>query len=158
MKKTYTLKQANELAKKISNILKPGDVVALNGNLGTGKTTFVKEIGKSLGVTKTIKSPTYTYVREYDLNGISIFHFDVYRISEPWEIYDIGYEDYLNANGIILIEWANLIESELPEKYLKINFEYNTESKRNITIDYIGDKNRKKEILKYVNSRNRDID
>ncbi|OQY07611.1 MAG: tRNA (adenosine(37)-N6)-threonylcarbamoyltransferase complex ATPase subunit type 1 TsaE [Fusobacteriia bacterium 4572_132] len=154
MKKKLNFKEIDELAKKISGKLKKNDTIALIGDLGTGKTTFVKKMAKELGITETIKSPTFTYVREYELAEFNLYHFDVYRISDPLEIYEVGYEDYINNDGILIIEWANLIKSELPEEYLEIELEYSDDESRYIKIDYIGDIERKKEILEYVDFGN----
>ena len=116
---------------------KAGQVIALIGDLGTGKTTLTKSIAEGLGVTETISSPTYTIVKEYYSGRLPLYHFDVYRISEPEEMYEIGFEEYLYAGGVCLIEWAELIKDILPkditditiEKSLDKGFEY-----RRITI------------------------
>ncbi len=154
MRKKISFKEMDQLAKKISEILEKNDTIALIGDLGTGKTTFVKKIAEGLGIIETIKSPTFTYVREYELEKFNVYHFDVYRISDPSEIYEIGYEDYVNNDGVLIIEWANLIKEELPEEYIEITLEYCNDESRYIKIDYIGNDNRKKEILKYVDFRN----
>lgn len=147
MEKIMTFEEINEFAKKLANYVKSGDLVALIGDLGTGKTTFSQNFAKEFGVTDTLKSPTFNYVLEYFSGKFPLYHFDVYRLSDPEEIYEIGYEDYLNSDGVLLIEWANIIESELPKEYIKINFEYFDEDKRKLSISFVGNEEREKELL-----------
>jgi len=154
MKKTLTFNEINELATKLANYVKPGDTISLIGDLGTGKTTFVKTFAKEFGIKGIVKSPTFNYVLEHRDGKFPLYHFDVYRISEPLEIYDVGYEDYIDGDGVVLIEWANLIESELPKEYIEINLEHFSEDSRLISINYIGDNNKEKELLDYVNFSN----
>ncbi|TDT67899.1 tRNA threonylcarbamoyladenosine biosynthesis protein TsaE [Hypnocyclicus thermotrophus] len=154
MKKVLTFSEIDTLVDKLSNIIKKNDVIALIGDLGTGKTTFVKRFAKNLGITENVKSPTFTYVMEYRDIEPALFHFDVYRICDAEEIYEIGYEDYLHNDGIVIIEWANLIESELPEEYLKIELFHKDENSRGVEIKYIGNEKREKEILEYVDFSN----
>ncbi|MBZ4683144.1 MAG: tsaE [Fusobacteriales bacterium] len=154
MKKVLTFSEIDILVDKLSKIIKKNDVIALIGDLGTGKTTFVKRIAKNLGITENVKSPTFTYVMEYRDIEPPLFHFDVYRICDAEEIYEIGYEDYLHNGGIVIIEWANLIESELPEEYLRIELFHNDENSREVEIKYVGNEKREKEIIEYVNFSN----
>lgn len=147
MEKIMTFEEINEFAKKLANYVKPGDLIALIGDLGTGKTTFSQNFAKEFGVTENLKSPTFNYVLEYFSGKFPLYHFDVYRLSNPEEIYEIGYEDYLNSDGVLLIEWANIIESELPKEYIKINFEYFDEDKRKLSISFVGNEEREKELL-----------
>lgn len=154
MKKLLTFNEITFLAEKMAGKIKKNDVIALIGDLGTGKTTFVKNLAKELGVKGNIKSPTFTYVIEYTDINPPLFHFDVYRISDSEEIYEIGFEDYLHNGGIVIIEWANLIEDELPDEYIKIEIEHFDEESRYVNIQFIGDPAREKEILEYVNFGN----
>ncbi|MEG0069110.1 tRNA (adenosine(37)-N6)-threonylcarbamoyltransferase complex ATPase subunit type 1 TsaE [Cetobacterium sp.] len=155
MKKILTFKQIDELAKKLAAYVTPNTVVALIGDLGTGKTTFTKNFAKELGIDENLKSPTFNYVLEYLDGRLPLYHFDVYRLGSADEIYEIGYEDYINNDGVALIEWANIIESELPKKYIRIEFEYalgeGEEELRSVELKYIGDKEKEEEMLKYVN-------
>ena len=138
-----TFEELDELALKTAESLKKGDCLALIGDLGTGKTTFTKKICKYFGVTENIKSPTFNYVIEYNSGVIPIYHFDVYRLLDPSEVYDIGYEDYLYNDGIAIIEWADKIIDELPENALFIEFIYNDDSSRNMSIYKIIDGEKK---------------
>ncbi len=109
-----------ELAEK----LQPGDVIALVGDLGTGKTALTRYIAEGLGVTETISSPTFTIVKEYSSGRIPLFHFDVYRLSDGEELLDIGADEYLNGNGACVIEWADIVADVLPEDAIVIQLLY----------------------------------
>lgn len=150
MRKILKFEEIDKLALKLGENLLKGEVIALIGDLGTGKTTFVQKIAKALGINENIKSPTFNYVLEYKSGRIPFYHFDVYRISEPMEIYELGYEDYLDGEGITVIEWANLIESELPKEYIKLSLFYKDEFAREIEISVVGNQEREKELLKNV--------
>lgn len=154
MKKILTFVEIDELAKKLSEYVCENTTIALIGELGTGKTSFTKSFAKNLGIKENLKSPTFNYVLEYFSGKYPLNHFDVYRLTDSEQIYEIGYEDYLNNNGITIIEWADIIESELPKKYIRLNFKYLMDSndidRRCVELEYIGDKNKEKEMLKYV--------
>ena len=104
-----------KLAKKISRILKPDFIVALSGNLGAGKTTLTREILRNFGIIGAIKSPTFTLVEPYQLASYTIYHFDLYRFSDPEEWFDCGFDEYFNQPQISFIEWAEKAEGLLPE-------------------------------------------
>lgn len=113
--KSNSPKETENIAKAFAKSLNSGDVVCLNGDLGVGKTAFVQGLTKALGVTEPISSPTFTIVNCY--NGtLPIYHFDVYRIDDCDEMYEIGYEEYVYGDGITIIEWPEKIEPILPEK------------------------------------------
>ncbi len=155
MKKKLTFQQIDNLAKSLANIIEENTVIALFGNLGTGKTTFTKTFAKELGVTENLKSPTFNYVLEYFSGKMPLYHFDVYRLGSAEEIYEIGYEDYLNNGGVSLIEWADIILEELPKEYIKISFEYTEkENERLVSFEYIGSEKKDKEFLEHVNFGN----
>ncbi|WP_051237808.1 tRNA (adenosine(37)-N6)-threonylcarbamoyltransferase complex ATPase subunit type 1 TsaE [Lacticigenium naphthae] len=115
-------KETKEIAYHLSLYLKAGDVILLEGDLGMGKTTFTKGLASGLGITRIIKSPTYTIIREYLGGRLPLYHMDVYRIDEEGAE-ELGLEEYFDGDGVSVIEWASLIESELPEKYISIRFE-----------------------------------
>ena len=151
MKKILSFDEINKIAEKLADYVSAGDIVALIGDLGTGKTTFTKKFAETLGVKENLKSPTFNYVLEYFSGRIPLYHFDVYRLSEPEEIYEVGYEDYLNGDGVMLIEWADIIKSELPKEYIEIILEYDGDETRKVSIEYVGNKEKEKEMLEYVN-------
>jgi len=105
---------------ELSNSLKPGDVVALIGDLGTGKTTLTRAIAKGLGVTEELSSPTFNVVKEYRSGKLPLYHFDVYRVYDPDELFELGFDEYIHGKGVCLIEWADLIEDILPAGHIEI--------------------------------------
>ena len=117
--KTNNQLETIEVGKKIGNLLNPGDVCLLIGDLSAGKTTITKGIGMALGVKKVINSPTFTIVNEYKNEKATIYHFDVYRLADIDEFYAIGGPEYFEK-GICIIEWGELILDALPKEYIKI--------------------------------------
>ena len=111
-----------KFAKNLAAKLKPKDIVILTGELGAGKTKFVEGFLSYFGLENEISSPTYTIVNEYKKDNINIYHFDVYRLEDSSEFYEIGGEEYLE-NGICLIEWGELIKDVLPKNCIHISFE-----------------------------------
>lgn len=127
---TFLSKSSNdtlEFAKNFAKDLTKGDVVVLIGDLGSGKTKFTEGILSYFGLENEISSPTFTIVNEYNANNIDIFHFDVYRLNNSFDFYNIGGEEYFNK-GICIIEWGEIIEDALPHKYTKITFERDLEN------------------------------
>ena len=112
--------------------LRKGDIVALIGDLGTGKTALTKYIAEGLGIRETITSPTFTIVQEYRQGRLPLYHFDVYRIGDPEEMYELGYEEYFYGDGVCVIEWADLIEELLPEYTKTIRIEYGKKQEERI--------------------------
>ena len=108
-------------AKKLATFLSVGDVILLDGQLGAGKTTFTKGLALGLGITRNIKSPTFTLVREYQQGRLPLYHMDVYRLEESGGD-DLGFEEYLNGNGVCVIEWSQFIADQLPKEKLVITF------------------------------------
>ena len=119
---------ANELkyiAERMAKYLFPGSFLALNGDLGSGKTTFTQGLAKGLGINEDISSPTFTIIKEYESGRLPLYHMDIYRIEQPEEMEDLGYEEYFYGDGICAIEWADNIRELWPEEYLEIVFVYN---------------------------------
>ena len=104
-----------------------GAVIALTGDLGAGKTTLTKAIAAGLGVEDVITSPTFNIVKEYDTGRLPLYHFDVYRIGDEDEMYELGYEEYFYGEGVCVVEWADLIPELIPEEAIRINIEYGKE-------------------------------
>ncbi len=116
--------QTRDFGRKLAASLKPAAVVALVGDLGSGKTTLTKSIAAELGVQGHITSPTFNIVKEYKTGRLPLYHFDVYRITDPDEMYELGYEEYFYGDGVCIIEWADLIEELLPQDAIRIKIEY----------------------------------
>lgn len=113
--------ETRALGRELAEGLKAGDIVALTGDLGTGKTALTRYIAEALGVKEPVTSPTFTIVREHKDGRLPLYHFDVYRVYDPDELYEIGFEEYLFGGGVCIIEWADLIEDLLPAGTLIIN-------------------------------------
>jgi len=124
-------REVGHLAQKIAFVIEKGDIILLNGELGTGKTYFSSQLCKHLGVKTQVNSPSYILLNEYQGNFL-IFHYDLFRLSKAEEALELGIMNRLN-DGITIIEWANVIKSFLPQNYLEILFEYSTKF-RDITI------------------------
>jgi len=108
--------ETSRAGSSFSALLKPGDIVALYGDLGAGKTEFVRGICEGLGIPpEVVNSPTFAIVNEYRDGRLPVFHFDVYRMKHIDELFELGYEDYFFGDGVCLIEWPSLIEELLPE-------------------------------------------
>ncbi len=126
-----------ELAQNFESEKFPNMVICLNGELGSGKTMFVKGIANALGINETITSPTFTIVKEYD-GELPLYHFDVYRLDGNTE--GVGIEDYFTKNGVVVIEWADTVKNILPEERLDIKFKVTGENKRVLVITPYGSK------------------
>lgn len=117
--------------------LPAGSVIVLRGNLGSGKTVFVKGIAKGVGVKEPVTSPTFVFVNVYQ-GRIPVYHLDLYRIESPDQADSIGYEEYFNSDGITLIEWGERVKPFLPRKAVWIEFEVLGEKKRRIRVHGVG--------------------
>lgn len=131
-----TFEEINKLAVRMAEKLeKTGGVLGLIGDLGAGKTAFTKEICRYYGITENVKSPTFTYVIEYSSGRKPVYHFDVYRIINAEEIYEIGFEDYIaDENAVIIVEWADNIVEEMPEETVYIEIAHSGENTRRVSL------------------------
>ncbi len=109
-----------EAGRALAKDAAPGLVICLDGDLGTGKTVFARGFAAGLGIEGPVTSPTFTIIREYRSGRIPLYHFDVYRISDPDEMYAIGFEEYFYGDGVCLVEWSELIEELLPPDALRV--------------------------------------
>ncbi|MEP6822964.1 MAG: tRNA (adenosine(37)-N6)-threonylcarbamoyltransferase complex ATPase subunit type 1 TsaE [Chthoniobacterales bacterium] len=112
---------------------KTGDVIALIGDLGAGKTQFVKGFVKEIGSEAEVTSPTFTLVHEYNGGRLPVYHFDFYRLERPEAVAGIGFDDYVDAGGVCLIEWGNRFPELLPAHAIRISFRSQSETGRSIT-------------------------
>ncbi|TFD93690.1 tRNA (adenosine(37)-N6)-threonylcarbamoyltransferase complex ATPase subunit type 1 TsaE [Jeotgalibacillus sp. R-1-5s-1] len=108
-------------AEKLGSLLQKGDVLTLEGDLGAGKTTFTKGLAKGLEITRTVNSPTFTIMKEYQ-GRLPLYHMDVYRVEDEFE--DLGFDEYFNGDGVCVVEWAHLIQEQLPEERLDLSIYY----------------------------------
>ncbi len=132
MIETYSAEETFAVGLKLGEEANSGEVYCLLGDLGVGKTVLTQGFAKGLAIDEAISSPTFTIIQEYEDGRLPFYHFDVYRIADPEEMDEIGFEDYVYGNGVCLIEWANLIEELIPdfakviviEKDLEKGFDY----------------------------------
>lgn len=119
-------------AKRLAKILKPQDVIALEGDLGAGKTTFTKGLAEGLQIKKNVNSPTFTIIKEYQ-GILPLYHMDVYRLEDSYE--DLGFDEYFNGTGVTVVEWAHLIEEQLPNELLAIYLKHGGQDMRTIILE-----------------------
>lgn len=133
---TNSAEETMLIAEKLAKKLKPGDMIALSGDLGSGKTTFTKGIGKGLGVKdpRHINSPTFVLIKEYKGN-IPLYHLDLYRLDDPKEIESLAIEEYIYGDGVAVIEWAEKIKCILPKKHILVKFKIKGDNKREVVIE-----------------------
>ncbi len=132
-------KMTKDIGEKLGKLLRPNDILTLNGDLGAGKTTLTQSIAKGMGISEYITSPTFTIVQEYD-GKPPLYHFDVYRITDEEEMYYIGFDEYLEKDGVCIIEWANLIKNILPKNRLDIELSYAEKEGRNMKLTAYGER------------------
>ena len=126
--------QTESIGAALGAVLKPGTVIAYRGDLGAGKTAFTRGLARGLGCTDLVTSPTYTIVNEYLGGRLPLFHFDMYRLHSSDDLWDIGWEDYLDRGGVCAVEWSENVEDAL-EDAISITIEKLGEESRRITIE-----------------------
>lgn len=126
-----------DFAKRLAALLKEGDVIALEGDLGAGKTTFTKGLAEGLGITRNVNSPTFTIIKEYQ-GRLPLYHMDVYRVEDAFE--DLGFEEYFEGNGVTVVEWAHLIEAQLPDELLLLKLYLDENGARRIVAEPKGER------------------
>lgn len=117
---SFSAEETYEFGRQLAEEARPGEVYSLVGDLGTGKTVFTKGFAKGLGIEDNVNSPTFTIMQIYEEGRIPLYHFDVYRIEEPEEMEEVGLDDYLEGDGVCLIEWAERIEELLPKDRITV--------------------------------------
>ena len=131
---THSPRQTEAVAEALARQLRPGTILAYQGDLGAGKTAFTRGLARGLGATDPVTSPTYTIVNEYLSGRLPLFHFDMYRLSCADDLWDIGWEDYLERGGVCAVEWSENV-TEAMENAIYIRIEKLGEDTRRITIE-----------------------
>ena len=131
---TDSPKETEKVGQALGAVLQPGTVLAYEGDLGAGKTAFTRGLARGLGATEAVTSPTYTIVNEYLSGRMPLFHFDMYRLSCADDLWDIGWEDYLDRGGVCAVEWSENV-AEAMEGAIRVRIEKTGEETRKITIE-----------------------
>ncbi len=116
--KTYSPEETEKAGESLGSTLKAGDVVALYGGLGMGKTCFVRGLAKGLGIEAEVSSPTFALVNEYEGKVMTLYHFDMYRVGSFDDLYSTGFFDYLDSGAVMAIEWSENVEEALPDEVI----------------------------------------
>jgi len=132
---TTSEQETEAVAKELAACLRAGDVVALRGGLGAGKTAFTRGLAVGLGIRADVSSPTFALVHEYRDNGAVLYHFDMYRVESEEDLYSTGFYDYLEADGVLAIEWSENIPQALPAGAITVTLTPAGENRREIQIE-----------------------
>ena len=135
-----SVEQLSEVSDYLLSMRDEASIIAFYGAMGAGKTTLIKNLCHRMGVTDEVNSPTFAIVNEYvTMEGESVYHFDFYRIKKIEEAYDIGFENYFDSGNLCLIEWPEMIEPLMPEKYIRVEIRHGmTDDEREITCELVG--------------------
>ena len=131
---THSPAETEAVGETLARALRPGTVIAYRGDLGAGKTAFTRGLARGLGYQDAVTSPTYTIVNEYLGGRLPLFHFDMYRLRSAEDLWDIGWEDYLDRGGVCAVEWSENVEEAL-DSFILVNIEKTGDESRRITIE-----------------------
>ena len=131
---TSSEKETEAVGARVARAVSPGAVIAMRGDMGAGKTVFVRGLARELGYTGRVTSPTFTIVNEY-LAPVPVFHFDMYRLEGEEDLYGIGWDDYLKRGGVCVVEWSERVEDALGEDVITVTIEPLDFEKRKITVE-----------------------
>ena len=131
---TNSPEETEAVGQALGKVLTPGTILAYEGDLGAGKTAFTRGLARGLGCTDTVTSPTYTIVNEYLSGRLPLFHFDMYRLGSSDDLWDIGWEDYLDRQGVCAVEWSENVADAM-EGAVRVRIEKTGEESRRITIE-----------------------
>jgi tRNA threonylcarbamoyladenosine biosynthesis protein TsaE len=150
---SHSAAQTQRLGMRLGELLQGGELILLDGQLGTGKTTFAQGLAQGMGIDENINSPTFTLLKEYSgqsrldtspgaqpRTGPALFHFDLYRLDNPEEIVDLGFEDYFFSNGVCVVEWAEKAGLYWPSEHLNIRMKMMSETKRGLLFIATGER------------------
>ena len=152
---TSSCQHTQGLAHNLGRLAVPGTVLILDGPLGAGKTSFVQGLARGLGITGIVNSPTFTLMKEYE-GRLPLYHFDLYRLEDPEELWELGFEEYIEGGGVCAMEWGHRVLDLLPQDHLTIRLRFAGDNKRLISFFPIGEIHRRlaKELRKIVGPGN----
>ena len=132
---TNSPEETEKVGAALARVLEPGTILAYRGDLGAGKTDFTRGLAKGLGCGDMVTSPTYTIVNEYTSGRMPLFHFDMYRLRSADDLFDIGWDDYLERGGVCAVEWSENVEEVLDEQTIRVDIRRGeNDNQRSITI------------------------
>lgn len=131
---TYSAEQTKAVAAELAKSLSGGEVIAMKGDLGAGKTCFVSGLSSALGFSGEVSSPTFAIINEYLGGRLNVYHFDMYRVTSWEDLYSTGFFEYLEAGGVTAVEWSENIEAALPEEYITVIIEKREDGGRTVTL------------------------
>jgi tRNA threonylcarbamoyladenosine biosynthesis protein TsaE len=134
---SHSLAQTHRLGARLGELLQGGDLVLLDGDLGTGKTALTQGVAEGLEIHQVVSSPTFTLLKEYE-GRLPLYHFDLYRLDEPDEILELGFEEYFYGSGVCVVEWANKAEDIWPQEQLRIQLKMVSDTKRGLLLTGVG--------------------
>lgn len=137
--RTASCQETQALAGCLGLLAQPGMILVLEGPLGAGKTSFLQGFAQGLGVTGVVNSPTFTLIKEY-WGRLPFFHFDLYRLEEAEELWDLGFDEYMSKGGVCALEWGERVVELLPKEYILLRFSYAGENQRLIQFFPVGDR------------------
>ncbi len=137
--RTHSPQETRALGRRLAEVLKPGDVLLLWGDLGAGKSELTRGIAEGLGVTSTVTSPSFTILNVYEEGRVPLYHFDWYRLESAEELYEMGMDEYLGGDGVAVVEWPSQCPEAIPETCLSVKIEPVQEDEREITLIPEGD-------------------
>ena len=134
---TNSAQETEALGQELVQQMAPGTVIAFSGDLGAGKTAFVRGMARGLGIPHRVTSPTFTIVNEYEGGRLPLFHFDMYRLADADALFDIGWEDYLDRGGVCAVEWSEQVEDAMPPETIYVTIARHPEDEhwRIITVE-----------------------
>ncbi|HKV57175.1 MAG TPA: tRNA (adenosine(37)-N6)-threonylcarbamoyltransferase complex ATPase subunit type 1 TsaE [Ktedonobacteraceae bacterium] len=148
---SHSAAQTQRLGMRLGELLRGGELILLNGQLGTGKTTFTQGLAQGMGISANINSPTFTLLKEYagqvdaqssngnaPRKGPALYHFDLYRLDDPEEIFDLGFEEYFTSDGVCVVEWAEKADLYWPTDHLDIRLKMLSDTKRGLFFAAVG--------------------
>ncbi len=136
---SHSEQQTQRLGLRLGTLVTPGSVVLLEGTMGAGKTVFAQGVALGLEVKEQVTSPSYTLIKEYHSGRMPFYHIDLYRVNSSDSLWNLGLEEYLEGDGVCVIEWARKVRDFLPESWLLINIEIMTDTKRTLHFESEGD-------------------
>ncbi len=135
---SYSPEQTRRFGYHLGTLVRPGDLILLHGNMGSGKTHFAQGVARGLGITEPVRSPTFTLINEYEEGRLPFYHIDLYRLDGDADLATIGLDEYFDAPGVVVVEWPEKGEGWIPDDALHLRLEHIDEHRRALEVDAVG--------------------